>query len=46
MNTVRLTAEPDAAGTYAFQLAGHLDDHWSTRFEGVTCIATTTAPRH
>jgi RimJ/RimL family protein N-acetyltransferase len=36
MNTVRLTADPDAAGTYAFQLAGHLDDHWSTRFEGGT----------
>lgn len=36
MNTARLTPGPDAAGTYAFRLAGHLADHWSTRFEGGT----------
>lgn len=27
---------PDAAAVYALRVAGHLDDRWSQRFEGLT----------
>ncbi len=27
---------PAAPATYAIRVAGHLDDHWSTRFGGLT----------
>ena len=34
MTAASIRAAPDSAVTYEFQLAGHLDDHWSTRFDG------------